>query len=51
VVVILGNVDLRIRWDNCAQQTCSDKPRNGKYRLQALPFTTMACLLVQRYRK
>ena len=34
IVVILGNVDLRVYRNNRAPQTCGDKPRNGKYRFQ-----------------
>ena len=30
IVVILGNVDLRVCWKNRAPQTCSNKPRNGQ---------------------
>jgi hypothetical protein len=54
MVVILGNVDLRVCRNNCAPHTCSDKRRNGKCRFQrsilditALRSTTMPCLLVK----
>jgi len=30
MVVILGNVNLRVCWNNRAPHTCSDKRRNGK---------------------
>ena len=40
VVVILANVDLRIRWYKCAQHTCSDKRRKWKIRFSKIytPF-------------
>ena len=49
MVVILGNVDLRVCWKNCAPQTYSDNAKKWKIQLSsvrgvipALPSTTIA---------